>query len=71
MNSMTYKPYEFSRKAHEGNYHKTFDYVWNYDSGVIHADIHRIGKYQRKDTIKLLPDTYDMLSVAVCKGIGF
>ena len=38
--------------------------MWDYDSGVIHANIHRIGKYQRKDTIKLLPDTYDMLSVA-------
>lgn len=62
--SLTYMPYEFSRKAHEGNYHKTFDYIWDYDSTRILADIHKIDKYRRKDTIQLQPDTYDMLSVA-------
>lgn len=62
--SVTYKPYEFSRKAHEGSYHKTFDYVWDYDSSRVISEVHKIGKYKRQDTIKLLPDTYDMLSVA-------
>lgn len=60
----TFLPYEFSRKAHEGNYHKTFDYVFNYKDSVILGDVHRIGRYQKKDTVRLLPDTYDMLSVA-------
>ena len=62
--STTFMPYEFSRKAHEGSYHKTFDYVWDYDSNRIHADIHRIERYRRQDTIALKPKTYDMLSVA-------
>lgn len=62
--SLTFMPYEFSRKAHEGNYHKTFDYVWNYDNDVIYSEIERIGKYVRKDTIPLQEGTYDMLSVA-------
>lgn len=62
--SVTFMPYEFSRKAHEGNYHKTFDYVWDYDSNRIFSVVERIGKYKRKDTIALKPDTYDMLSVA-------
>ena len=62
--SLTFLPYEFSRKAHEGNYHKTFDYVWNYKEGAIYADIHRIGRYQRRDTIPLQPNTFDILSVA-------
>lgn len=60
----TYMPYEFSRKAHEGNYHKTFDYLWDYDSAKIFADIHKIGKYRKQDTVALQPGTYDMLSVA-------
>lgn len=60
----TYIPYEFSRKAHEGNYHKTFDYVFNYQDSVVLGDVHRIGKYRRTDTVKLLPRTFDMLSVA-------
>lgn len=60
----TFIPYEFSRKAHEGNYHKTFDYTFNYKDSVIYGDIHKIGKYKRRDTIPLLADTYDMLSVA-------
>lgn len=62
--STTFMPYEFSRKAHEGNYHKTFDYVWDYGKSRILADIHKIDKYRRQDTIALKPDTYDMLSVA-------
>lgn len=62
--SLTYMPYEFSRKAHEGSYHKTFDYVWDYDSNRIFSDVERIGRYKRKDTIALQPDTYNMLSVA-------
>lgn len=62
--SITFLPYEFSRKAHEGNCHKTFDYQFNYKDSVILGDIHRIGKYRRTDTIALKPDTYDMLSVA-------
>ena len=57
-------PYEFSRKAHEGNYHKTFDYTFHYDDSVVLGDIHRIGKFRRTDTVKLLGQTYDMLSVA-------
>ncbi len=70
--AQTFMPYEFSRKAHEGNYHKTFDYVWDYDSARIFSDVHRIGKYQRKDTIALQPDTYDMLSVAwKARGLDF
>lgn len=60
----TFMPYEFSRKAHEGNYHKTFDYTFHYDDSVVLGDIHRIGKFRRTDTVKLLGQTYDMLSVA-------
>ena len=60
----TFLPYEFSRKAHEGNYHKTFDYVFDYQDSVVWGDVHRVGKFKRKDTVKLLPQTYDMLSVA-------
>lgn len=68
----TFLPYEFSRKAHEGNYHKTFDYFWDYDSNRIFADIHKIGRYKRQDTIALQPDTYDMLSVAwKARGLDF
>lgn len=63
-NPRTFLPYEFSRKAHEGNYHKTFDYKFNYKDSVVLGDIHRIGRYQRKDTVRLQPATYDMLSVA-------
>ena len=50
----TFMPYEFSRKAHEGNYHKTFDYTFHYDDSVVLGDIHRIGKFRRTDTVKLL-----------------
>ncbi len=60
----TYLPYEFSRKAHEGNYHKTFDYKFNYQDSVVIGDVHRVGKYKRRDTVRLQPGTYDMLSVA-------
>lgn len=60
----SFKPHEFSRKAHEGNYHKTFDYVWDYNKGVVYSDVHKIGKYKRKDTITLKSNTFDMLSVA-------
>lgn len=63
-NPKTFLPYEFSRKAHEGSYHKTFDYVFNYKDSIVQGDIHRIGKYKRKDTVQLKPKTYDMLSVA-------
>ena len=63
-NSKTFLPYEFSRKAHEGNYHKTFDYTFNYKDSVIYGNINKIGKYKRIDTIPMLPETYDMLSVA-------
>lgn len=63
-NPEDFLPYEFSRKAHEGNYHKTFDYTWDYDSARIFSETHKIGKYRRKDTIVLQPQTYDMLSVA-------
>jgi len=62
--SLTFMPYEFSRKAHEGNYHKTFNYTWDYNEGRIYANVERIGKYKRQDTILLRPETYDMLSVA-------
>lgn len=68
----TFLPYEFSRKAHEGNYHKTFDYVWDYGNNLIFADIHRINRYKKQDTITLQPDTYDMLSVAwKARGLDF
>ena len=60
----TFLPYEASRMAHEASYHKTFDYSWDYDKGVVYADIHRIGRYKRRDTVSLLPDTHDMLSIA-------
>lgn len=60
----TFIPYEFSRKAHEGNYHKTFDYKFNYKDSVVHGKQHRRERTPTRDTIKLLPDTYDMLSVA-------
>ena len=60
----TFKSYEFSRKAHEGKYHKTFDYRFDYRDSIVIGDIHRWGKYKRQDTVKLLPDTYNMLSVA-------
>lgn len=63
-NSTTFLPYEFSRKAHEGNYHKTFDYVFNYQDSIVIGDVNRIGRYKRRDTVKLLPGTFDMLSVA-------
>lgn len=63
-NPDTFLPYEFSRKAHEGNYHKTFDYTWDYDSLKVYGLTHKIGKYIRRDTIPLQPETYDMLSVA-------
>lgn len=62
--SQTFLPYEFSRKAHEGNYHKTFDYKFNYKDSLVLGDVHRIGRYKRKDTVKLKSNTYDMLSVA-------
>ncbi|MDE7074030.1 MAG: DUF3108 domain-containing protein [Odoribacter sp.] len=60
----TFYPYAFSRMAHEGSYHKTFDYVFHYPDSLVYGDIHRIGRFRRQDTVKLLPDTYDMLSVA-------
>ncbi len=63
-NPATFLPYESARMSHEGNYHKTFYYNWDYSKGVVYADIHRIGKYRRRDTIPLLPETCDMLSVA-------
>lgn len=60
----TFLPYEFSRKAHEGSYHKTFDYTFHYPDSMVVGDIHRFGKYKRRDTIRLQPGTFDMLSVA-------
>jgi hypothetical protein len=62
--SRSFLPYEFSRKAHEGNYHKTFDYRFHYADSTVIGDVHRIGKFRRTDTVRLLPETYDMLSVA-------
>lgn len=71
-NPDTFLPYEFSRKAHEGNYHKTFDYTWDYDSLKVYGVTNKIGKYIRKDTILLEPQTYDMLSVAwMARGLNF
>lgn len=60
----TFFPYEFSRKAHEGNYHKTFDYKFHYEDSLVIGDVHRIGKFRRTDTVKLQANTFDMLSVA-------
>ncbi len=61
---ISFLPYEFSRKAHEGNYHKTFDYKFHYNDSLVIGDINRIGRYQRKDTLPLRANTFDMLSVA-------
>ena len=70
--SDTFLPYEFSRKAHEGNYHKTFDYSFDYTNQKAYGVINKIGKYIRQDTIELLPETYDMLSVAwMARGLDF
>lgn len=63
-NPQNFMPYEFSRKAHEGSYHKTFDYKFNYKDSVVNGRLNRIGQYIKNDTVKLEPDTYDMLSVA-------
>lgn len=60
----TFLPYEFSRVAHEGNYHKSFNYKFNYKDTVVHGTQHRRDRNQTKDTMRLLPQTYDMLSVA-------
>lgn len=60
----TFFPYEFFRMAHEGSYHKTFNYKFNYADSLVIGDVHRIGKFRRTDTVQLKPDTYDMLSVA-------
>lgn len=36
------------------------------------ADIHKINRYKKRDTIALQPDTYDMLSVAwKARGLDF
>lgn len=63
-NTKTFLPYEFSRQVHEGSYHKTFHYKFNYLDSLIIGDLHRIGKYKKRDTVKLKAATYDMLSVA-------
>lgn len=60
----TFLPYEFSRRAHEGNYHKVFDYKFDYRDSVVWGNVNRVGKYRRQDTVALEPNTYDMLSVA-------
>ncbi len=60
----TFFPYEFSRMAHEADYHKTFHYQFHYADSVVIGNINRIGKFQRTDTVHLKPETYDMLSVA-------
>jgi hypothetical protein len=62
--SVTFLPHEFSRRAHEGNYHKIFDYRWDYPHHQIYSRQEKIGRYVRHDTIPLKPTTYDMLSVA-------
>ena len=68
----TFKPYEFSRKAHEGNYHKTFDYRFDYQDSVIYGDINRIGRWQKNDTTQMVPNLYDMLSIAwYTRGLDF
>jgi hypothetical protein len=70
--SLTFLPHEFSRKAHEGNYHKTFDYRWDYPNRKIYARMERLGRPVRRDTVALLPRTFDMLSVAwMTRGVDF
>lgn len=59
----SYYPYHAYRVARENNYHKTFEYIWDYQNNRVLADIHRIGKWRRQDTIPLKPQTYDMLSI--------
>ena len=56
-NPDNFLPYEFCRKAHEGTYHKTFDYTVDYDSMRVYGETHKIGKYFRKYTIPLQPLT--------------
>ncbi len=60
----TFLPYEFSRKAHEGKYNKTFDYYVNYPDSLVYLDINKIGVWERRDTLSLVPDMYDILSLA-------
>lgn len=68
----TFKPYEFSRKAHEGKYHKTFDYTFDYADSVIYGDINRIGRWQKNDTTKMEANLYDMLSIAwYARGLDY
>lgn len=63
-NAKTFLPYEFSRKVHEGNYHKTYDYKFNYKDSLILGEQQRLGRNKVKDTLVLQAKTYDMLSVA-------
>lgn len=63
-NEKTFFPYEFARMAHEGSYHKTFEYVWDYEKEQIYSTIEKIGRYRRLDSIALEPNTFDMLSLA-------
>ncbi|MDR1415401.1 MAG: DUF3108 domain-containing protein [Odoribacteraceae bacterium] len=58
----TFLPRAFSRVAHEGNYHKTFDYRWDYNRRAVYSRQERLGRNVRLDTIPLLPDTHDILS---------
>lgn len=70
--SITFLPYEFSRKAHEGNYHKTFDYRFDYDRQKIHSTVNRVGRYVRRDTFALQSGTFDMLSMAwLARGFDY
>lgn len=61
--SDTFLPYEFSRKAHEGNYHKTFDYSFDYTNQKAYGVINKIGKYIRQDTDRV---TAGDLRYALC-----
>ncbi|GHV65385.1 hypothetical protein FACS1894199_05930 [Bacteroidia bacterium] len=58
----TLLPYESYRRTHEGNFHKNFDYVWDYPDQRIWASYHRRGKEKILDTIPCKPQTHDMLS---------
>lgn len=63
-NAKTFLPYEFSRVIHEGNYHKTFRYRFNYKDSLIFGEQQRLGREKTRDTLVLNPKTFDMLSVA-------
>lgn len=60
----SFKSYNFFRSAHEGDYHARFFSNFNYSDSTIICSKNRIGKYIKNDTIYMLENTHDMLSIA-------